>query len=372
MFQKRCYLCGGKLLNGRCQECGLDNQKNTERNYRLNGSKVSGAVGLQMEGESDWQTRDIERKTARQNVVNEKAGNAKLKESQKVTSRPSASTGNSKMSHAERSFGSLNRGQQKKRIGIGVIIAIIVGVVGLVPNLTDYFHANIMSSTTEETANVYVYEYATRELANTGEKFEAELQQGSYQVGVHIPEGEYTINLKSGSGSAYLQDYENSIYLSWYFGNDSEQDEILSFGGARLYEGAILEVSGNVLLSVVTENGQNAKMTSILNPLKERFLLRKGEQAVVGMDFPAGVYDFHSVNGWTGINYQVPLHTDYEDDLLNYRGVSRWLSDTELDSSYYNVVLPVGTEITADDADVEMVPSEKIKDEEYDSYYVNY
>ena len=28
---KRCYLCGGKLVNGRCVECGLDNEKNTKR-----------------------------------------------------------------------------------------------------------------------------------------------------------------------------------------------------------------------------------------------------------------------------------------------------------------------------------------------------
>ena len=32
---ERCVLCGGKLANGRCTECGLDNRKN-DKKYRLN------------------------------------------------------------------------------------------------------------------------------------------------------------------------------------------------------------------------------------------------------------------------------------------------------------------------------------------------
>ena len=39
MFKKKeCYLCGGKLINGRCSSCGLDNTKLEKKNYRLNES----------------------------------------------------------------------------------------------------------------------------------------------------------------------------------------------------------------------------------------------------------------------------------------------------------------------------------------------
>lgn len=39
MFKKKeCYLCGGKLINGRCSSCGLDNTKLDKKNYRLNES----------------------------------------------------------------------------------------------------------------------------------------------------------------------------------------------------------------------------------------------------------------------------------------------------------------------------------------------
>ena len=36
MFKKKeCYLCGGKLIDGRCSSCGLDNTKVEKKNYRL-------------------------------------------------------------------------------------------------------------------------------------------------------------------------------------------------------------------------------------------------------------------------------------------------------------------------------------------------
>ena len=44
MFGKqRCYLCGGKLDNGRCTVCGLDNTRKQKKNYRLNESSLSPA-----------------------------------------------------------------------------------------------------------------------------------------------------------------------------------------------------------------------------------------------------------------------------------------------------------------------------------------
>jgi hypothetical protein len=39
MFKKKeCYLCEGKLIDGRCSSCGLDNTKLEKKNYRLNES----------------------------------------------------------------------------------------------------------------------------------------------------------------------------------------------------------------------------------------------------------------------------------------------------------------------------------------------
>ena len=38
MRRKRCTLCGGKLVNGICQECGLDNRKSDSRYQTRNGT----------------------------------------------------------------------------------------------------------------------------------------------------------------------------------------------------------------------------------------------------------------------------------------------------------------------------------------------
>ena len=41
MFGKqRCYLCGGKLENGRCTACGLDNAKNVQKKYRTPDTSI--------------------------------------------------------------------------------------------------------------------------------------------------------------------------------------------------------------------------------------------------------------------------------------------------------------------------------------------
>lgn len=56
---KRCYLCGGKLVNGRCVECGLDNEKNTKKVYHLNES-----VKMQ-----DSQPRDVVQKIGKGLVI---------------------------------------------------------------------------------------------------------------------------------------------------------------------------------------------------------------------------------------------------------------------------------------------------------------
>ena len=50
MFGKKsCYLCGGNLVNGRCVECGLDNERNAQKKYRLNESSRDRKIRIQYE-----------------------------------------------------------------------------------------------------------------------------------------------------------------------------------------------------------------------------------------------------------------------------------------------------------------------------------
>lgn len=155
---KRCYLCGGKLVNGRCVECGLDNEKNTKKVYHLNES-----VKMQ-----DSQPRDAVQKIG-------------------------------------------------KGLAIGSVI-LLVAAVGAVA-LNSYFEEQEkgQSQSGEEYDE---YQFAKRQLSETGEAYDEVLTGGYYEVGVHIPEGIYTVEAQDGESAIYLIDDENGIYIWQQIGND--------------------------------------------------------------------------------------------------------------------------------------------------------
>ena len=157
---KRCYLCGEKLVNGRCVECGLDNEKNTKKVYHLNES-----VKMQ-----DSQPRDAVQKIG-------------------------------------------------KGLAIGSVI-LLVAAVGAVA-LNSYFEEQEkgQSQSGEEYDE---YQFAKRQLSETGEAYDEVLTGGYYEVGVHIPEGIYTVEAQDGESAIYLIDDENGIYIWQQIGNDPE------------------------------------------------------------------------------------------------------------------------------------------------------
>ena len=50
MRRRRCSLCGGKLVNNKCVECGLDNSK-SDASYRVNESKCTHEPLTQADGD---------------------------------------------------------------------------------------------------------------------------------------------------------------------------------------------------------------------------------------------------------------------------------------------------------------------------------
>ena len=54
MSRKRCYLCGGKLAEGRCQDCGLDNARSERKTYRLNYSRTENRIKSCGEVNNTW------------------------------------------------------------------------------------------------------------------------------------------------------------------------------------------------------------------------------------------------------------------------------------------------------------------------------
>ena len=224
---KRCYLCGGKLVNGRCVECGLDNEKNTKKVYHLNES-----VKMQ-----DSQPRDAVQKIG-------------------------------------------------KGLAIGSVI-LLVAAVGAVA-LNSYFEEQEkgQSQSGEEYDE---YQFAKRQLSETGEAYDEVLTGGYYEVGVHIPEGIYTVEAQDGESAIYLIDDENGIYIWQQIGNDPENpNQAAVMDDLRLYDGALLEVKSGAALQFRSDCAQTERLHGETNPLQDSVRVEVGQTMTAGRDFPEG------------------------------------------------------------------------------------
>ena len=88
------------------------------------------------------------------------------------------------------------------------------------------------------------YSYVTREIPADGSAWEVTLGDGCYQVGIHIPEGIYHVELAGESADLHVSDTENIIYKSIWFGDEAKYDEVTEADDIRLYNGAEVSISG--------------------------------------------------------------------------------------------------------------------------------
>ena len=414
MFGKKsCYLCGGKLVNGRCVECGLDNERNAQKKYRLNESSRDRKARIQYENVKDekswtetsrkeesrsgtnWEknaggTR-ISKDTASARSGADQAGNPLEKiqtQAGRAVSQISAPVKSAWNTEKKKSAGRTGRvsmdrnrnssGTAKKGVTLAAVVSVVAVILGGISSIVSNFSSED-EWTWEETGwgdenteyEYDPYEYVEAELSETGEVYDVELTSGEYVVGVHLPEGNYTASMNEEDGYINVSDDENGIYLYQAFGYEEEYDEVTEMNDIRLFEGAILNVSGDGSFSFHTDTAQTQDMSPEPNPLTESVQLSTGGTYVAGEDFPEGVYDVVAEE-WTSVEYSVYLGEIYEDDELNYWQNSLWFSVDNGEDSYRNVVLPAGTEISTDTAAVTLVPSEVIRSTDYDSYYDRY
>lgn len=378
----RCYLCGAKLHNGYCKDCGFDNQRSQKIRYRLNESE-----------------KTQKHKKTQQNI--------------KVKTNPTIYRGKAgkgfqldKIKRIENN--KIKRVENKKSAGGKIAVFILLGIgcvmiISLVSVGIELYHSyevqesDVTVEYTDEPVDGYYnpdewegsepsgklvltersdsYEFVERELNPQGEGYVSYIEYGEYIVGSQIPEGTYTIRLKEGNGYVNIDDVENSIYLWQDFGTNTEYDEILVWQDVRLYEGAIVQVSDNMQLEFESENAQMEDLKMMENPLgqEETFLLEEGETLVAGEDFEPGVYDtaISSTDGW-GLLYIKTTTTDpYAED--GYFENQIWLEDYNVGNCYHNLYIPEGSEIYIESFDpVVFIPSEEIADIDYTDYYEKY
>ena len=385
MFKKKeCYLCGGKLINGRCSSCGLDNTKLEKKNYRLNESsfdrKKKQNVGHLCESHNG-------RKRKKLQVEYQQKENPRIEISQTGQMQPGGPTvfNPARKAHA----GSYEEQKKARKIsGIlsGIIVAIvaftsIAGSVGdFISSFGDDFHSsdydwNDDGSEVESEYDPYMN--TTRELSETGATYDCVLGYGEYEIGAQIPEGTYEVELVSGEGSMQQDDPENSIYYYSYFSEEeSDTDAGDYLDDVRLYTGGHLKIDTGLVVQFHSENAQTEQMQLEENPLTEQVTLKAGNTYTAGTDFPAGWDDVTEASGvdWAELHYKIYLGDlyDKENETLNYENYGLWFYDTDGSESYRNAVFPEGTELEVVDGDLILTPSGSVKNQNYDSFYDMY
>ena len=230
------------LDNGRCTVCGLDNTRKQKKNYRLNESSLS------------------------------PAGEKAVERAERDEQRPAKP-----MQMTRRMADRPYDGMRTKRY-LGWIVAVVLIISVGVPIVTELLD----SADSEADRQVWTeedydpYQFAARELSDSGDVYDALLGQGKYYVGVNIPEGSYTVELADGEGSLNVDDPENGIYLYQYFGYDEDYGDKTLLEDVRLYEGAAVSISGQVRLDFHSENAQVQSMSYETNPLTESVPLEAG------------------------------------------------------------------------------------------------
>ena len=348
MFGKRCSLCGGKLnSNGICTECGLDNNK-SDKNYRINQSECDHEPLTHVHhGKNEKPEKQPKPNTPRQSW-------------QGSTTTYSGNTG---------STGSKKSGKKKKpgRI-ISKIIAVIVifnvffGIFQpLVSDILDDAISGYQENTEDYTRSD-PYEYVTKELPEDGESVSFELTSGDYVVGVHIPEGNYQADVSYDYDTVQVDDGDSGLYLYEYAGRtDGDYLDDL-----RLYNGAIVHISSQTTITLYSDNAQTDNVFYEDNPLAGQKPVTIKEDAIVGPDLPAGVYDLTLVSGEGSVD--VDIYTEYGEAMETK---NLYLGENCTDGKEYkNLVLPKNAQITLDDnMELRLTPSEKVSTTDYYQYY---
>ena len=340
---KKCTLCGGRLSGGKCEFCGLDHSL-YDRDYQQKPHETPSAGSAPAEGAAPHR---------------QSSGAARDRQTKKRQKSPAP-----RMTPGRSS-------PNGRKVALVLIISIaIIFVSALLPvliqagkNIVQEFSdsGSGYSWQSDGDSSYYdLYSHVKREIPANGDSYETVLGEGFYLVGVHIPEGVYTVELQEGTGSFNITDEENIIYEYFWFGDDEEYDQILYLEDVRLYNGAWVAVSDVVFLTLSTDNAQPLTAQPGLDPLADGTVMLDAGTYIAGDDFTEGVYDLYPATDLETERSTIDLI--YPDGGTDYLWMSNSsyneIPDYYLEDGVKNVVLSSGTELLLEGDDILLQPSE--------------
>lgn len=260
----KCELCDGKIVNGRCVECGMDYTRRKNR-YHLNENC----------DDYDWNARKIN--DAFEDSLrgkNEAPGGNKKKEKTRLNARASAKPNTQRKD--EWSFEKISSGRKdnaqktpvrstgKKSSAKGGKLATVVMVISVISVFAGFI-GELLEDSSDSTEYVYSEDITTApeydenlpEMPETG--FDAGfelLSYGCYIAGVDIPAGTYTFtNMEEETSAAVtINQPEYDLYGNYYL--DAKE----SVEGIRMYDGGKLQIDGGAMIHCDCINAQSDTM----------------------------------------------------------------------------------------------------------------
>lgn len=177
--------------------------------------------------------------------------------------------------------------------------------------------------------------------------YEVDLQAGKYYIGLHIPEGVYSVSVNSGLGNIMTNSGVNSA-----MGSGTAVTYADSFDNLTLANGDVLTVTQSLNINISTKEAYYSSMVPYENPAGEEKELSAGNY-IVGQDVAPGIYDISIVEGTANVNLD-----DYSFSamLTNESGLSESVTST-----FKNLELLEGRTLVVGSGTVKITPTPDIE-----------
>lgn len=366
---QKCSLCGGRVVNGRCEECGMPIPP--EHTYTLRGES---AHYHRVNGEDVLHRVRPAGNRPKVEGYDEEERTAHVHESDSdrhAAPRPTVRT--ARVEHH------IEAPSRRRRSANAAWIIIVVALFLILPMLQVLLQREIGSSVSEPVpefseeqaieADSNAYDDLRGTVPAAGADWDGDLTAGLYTVGQDLPEGTYTIQCAESNTSIDLHivsdEYGVEIYedlsSNGYDAIDSERDDV------SLPTGTVLFLSGNGTLYFHSSNAQvDALPTETApNPLVSdaAYTLSDSDDSLyllVGEDIEPGVYDVTCTAGTGYFSFVLPM----ENTRTMY--CSAWLyGDPDYVDTLRHITLTEDTEVTLSnysdmDFTVTLTPSETV------------